>query len=128
MHPEKLPKVSIITVNFNQAAVTCQLLDTLRKVSYSNVEVWVVDNGSTEPAGHIAQSYPEVHFIRSEKNLGFAGGNNLALTQATGDYLMLINNDTEAPQDFLQPLLETFSQYPDAGIVSPRLLFFMKTI
>jgi GT2 family glycosyltransferase len=44
--------------------------------------------------------YPEIQLIISEKNLGFAGGNNIALTQAKGDYILLLNNDTEVKPDF----------------------------
>ncbi|MEI6411431.1 MAG: glycosyltransferase, partial [Bacteroidota bacterium] len=88
--------VSIITVNYNQTAVTCALLDSIRRQEYRDVEIWVVDNASTEnPETIFKMQYPEVHFIRSDKNLGFAGGNNLAVREAKGEYLFFINNDTE---------------------------------
>ena len=69
--------VSIITVNYNQADYTCALLDSIRRQDYRDVEVLLVDNASRDnPAVLIAERYPEVRFIRSERNLGFAGGNN----------------------------------------------------
>ena len=86
-------KVSVITVNFNQPKITAELLQTLPR--RDNIEVIVVDNGSTVISIDNWQlKYPDVKFIRSEKNLGFAGGNNLGIKEATGDYLFFVNNDT----------------------------------
>jgi hypothetical protein len=121
---KKMPLVSIVLVNYNQPEVTEACLLSLEKISYKEVEVFVVDNGSKVDNLIDESKFPGVHFIRSEKNLGFAGGNNLALRIAKGDYLMLLNNDTEVPADFLQPLVETFNRFPDAGIVSPKIKFF----
>ena len=82
------PLVSIITVNYNQAAVTCALLESIRRQEYIPVEVIVVDNASREdPQKMLTAHYPEIKYLRSERNLGFAGGNNLALREARGRYL-----------------------------------------
>jgi len=83
--------VSIITVNFNQSFVTEQLLASIDKTNnYPNIEIIVVDNGSkvNDVPGWI-EKYPGIKFIRSEINLGFAGGNNLGIKDATGEYLFL---------------------------------------
>lgn len=117
------PLVSIITVNFNGAEHTLALLDSLQKISYPAIEVWVVDNGSKEDPTPIKTAHPWVHLIRSEENLGFAGGNNLALRVATGKYCLLINNDTEVPKGFLEPLVQKLETDPKCGCVSPKLLF-----
>lgn len=117
------PLVSIVTVNFNGAQYTVELLDTLKKISYPNIEVFVVDNASTQPYDIITQKHPWVKFIRSEKNLGFAGGNNLALKEAKGKYCLLINNDTEVPEGFLEPLVEKLEVDEKCGCVSPKLIF-----
>ena len=88
--------VSIITVNYNQTGYTCALLDSIRRQDWKDVEVLVVDNASHEnPESVITTRYPEVTFIRSERNLGFAGGNNLAVRQSKGEYLFFVNNDAE---------------------------------
>ncbi|HND87126.1 MAG TPA: glycosyltransferase family 2 protein, partial [Saprospiraceae bacterium] len=104
---------------------TCALLDSIRRQDYRDVEVFVVDNASRDnPAARIAAQYPEVHFLRSEKNLGFAGGNNLALSQAHGDYLLFINNDAELPSGCLASLLRFLEQHPQVGIVSPLICYY----
>jgi GT2 family glycosyltransferase len=119
------PRVSVITVNYNQAALTCALIDSLRKVTYPNVEVIVVDNGSSQDATPvITTQYPEVNFIRSEKNLGFAGGNNLGIQASTGKYLLFLNNDTEVDRGFLEPLVHVFETHPTAGAASSKILYY----
>ena len=92
------PLVSVITVNYNQPQVTREFLDSFHQITYPNYEVFVVDNGSPQHDVKLLEpDYPWVKFIYSNENLGFAGGNNLAIKQATGEYLLLLNNDTEVP-------------------------------
>lgn len=118
------PRVSIITINYNQVKVTCELLDSLRKLTYPDVEVVVVDNFSAEdPTAVITSKYPEVKYIRSDKNLGFAGGNNLGIKASTGKYLFFLNNDTEADPGFLEPLVHLFETNPKAGVASSKILY-----
>jgi hypothetical protein len=119
------PLVTIITVNYNQIEITCALLDSIRRQDYQNLEVFVVDNASLEnPAALLADRYPEVHFIRSERNLGFAGGNNLAVKESTGDYLFFVNNDAELTTGCIQTLLLLFQSSPRAGLMSPLICFY----
>jgi len=118
------PLVSVITVNYNQSKVTFDLLESLRKITYPNIEIIVVDNASpNDDADSIKISYPEITLIKSHKNLGFAGGNNLGIEKSTGHYLLFINNDTVVPVDFLEPLVTFFQAHPDAGMVSPKIRY-----
>ncbi|MDP3913217.1 MAG: glycosyltransferase family 2 protein [Bacteroidota bacterium] len=118
------PLVSVITVNYNQSQVTFDLLESLRKISYPNIEIIVVDNASpNDDPDSIKRNYPEITLIKSTKNLGFAGGNNLGIEKSTGDYLLFINNDTEVPAGFLEPLVAFFRAHPDAGMVSPKIRY-----
>ena len=118
------PKVSLITVNYNQADITCALLESIRQQDYRNVEVIVVDNASREnPAALFREQFPEAVFLRSERNLGFAGGNNLALPHATGDFLFFVNNDAELTDGAIRRLLDIFEAHPKAGIVSPLICY-----
>src|SRR5882757_6206451 len=100
-----MKKVSIITVNFNQPKVTEELLRSI-PVSYTNIEIIVVDNGSKIESDDWQAKFPHVKFIRSEKNLGFAGGNNLGINAASGDYLFLVNNDTEFTEGLIEKLVK----------------------
>jgi GT2 family glycosyltransferase len=119
------PLVSIITVNYNQTAATCALLDSIRRQHYRAVEVIVVDNASREdPAAHFATHYPEALYLRSTRNLGFAGGNNLALPHAKGDFLFFVNNDAELTPAALDTLLEWMLQHPETGILSPLICYY----
>lgn len=118
------PLVSIISINYDHPEVTCQMLDSLRKITYPNIEVIVVDNASpNDDPSIIPARYPEVKFIQLEKNLGFAGGNNVGIRQARGKYILLLNNDTEVTPDFLEPLVAKFENNPDIGVVSPKIKF-----
>ncbi|WP_022821742.1 glycosyltransferase family 2 protein [Hymenobacter norwichensis] len=119
------PLVSIISINYKQASVTCEMLASLRQVTYPNYEVIVVDNASPEAEVQpIADQFPGVQLIRSAENLGFAGGNNLGIAVAKGKYLLFLNNDTEVDPGFLEPLVELFETNPKAGIASPKIIFY----
>ena len=85
--------MSIVTVNYNGFKDTCELIDSIP--FEDSMEVIVVDNGSTKNEASILQTqYPYIKAIRSDQNLGFAGGNNVGIKTATGKYIFLINNDT----------------------------------
>jgi hypothetical protein len=118
-------KVSIITVNYNETASTCALLDSIQRQAFLDVEVIVVDNASREDPGGVFQArYPAVKYLRSEQNLGFAGGNNLALPHASGEFLFFVNNDAELEPGCIETLLLFFENHPRAGIVSPLICYF----
>jgi GT2 family glycosyltransferase len=119
------PLVSIITINFDHPEVTCQLLASLRKATYQNFEIIVVDNASpNDDPACIKETFPEIIFIQSKENLGFAGGNNLGIRIAKGKYILLLNNDTEVDPGFLEPLVAKFETNPQIGAVSPKIKFF----
>jgi GT2 family glycosyltransferase len=120
-----LPLVSIISINYDQPGVTCELLASLRQLTYSNYEIIVVDNASpTRSPNAIAEQFPAVHLIRSGHNLGFAGGNNLGVAAAKGKYVLFLNNDTEVEPGLLEPLVALFESNPQAGIASPKIVFY----
>lgn len=118
-----LPLVSIISINYNGARVTCEMLASLKQITYPNIEVIIVDNASQEDPSLIVNEHPWIKFIRSNKNLGFAGGNNLGLNEARGRYFLLLNNDTEVNPGFLEPLVQRMEENPCIGAVSPKIIF-----
>ena len=115
-------EVSIITINFNGLEDTCALIETIP--FNENMEVIVVDNASkNQEADIIINRFPQVKVIKSERNLGFAGGNNLGIQAAQGRYLFLINNDTIFKEFNILPLIDRLESSPDIGIVCPKIRF-----
>lgn len=115
-------EVSIITINYNGLKDTCTLIETIP--FNENLEVIVVDNASNnQEADTIAQRYPQVKVVKSERNLGFAGGNNLGILAAQGKYMLLINNDTIFKEFNIQALIDRMETSPTIGIVGPKIRF-----
>jgi GT2 family glycosyltransferase len=120
------PLISIIALNWNMTAITCDLLHSITaQNTYHNIEVIVVDNASKEdPTEAFRAAYPGVRVVRNAANLGFSGGNNAGIRVAGGEYLFLVNNDTEFTPGLLEGLLDIFRTYPDAGMASPKFHYF----
>jgi GT2 family glycosyltransferase len=118
--------VSVITVNFNQSEVTEALLASISvKNTYKPLEIIVVDNGSEiNPVPGWTAKYPAIKFIRSATNLGFAGGNNLGIKEASGEYLFFVNNDTEFTENLVDILAGTLNTHPEVGMVSPKIRYY----
>lgn len=115
-------ELSIITVNYNGLNDTCALIDSIP--FNEDMEVIVVDNGSRENEASILQMrYPQIKVIRSDQNLGFAGGNNLGIKVAKGKYLYLINNDTVFEYFNPQVLINRLDASPKIGMVCPKIRF-----
>lgn len=114
--------LSIITINFNGYKDTCSLIGSIP--FNDNMEVIVVDNASKQnEASIIAQRYPYIKTIRTDKNLGFAGGNNVGIKKAKGKYLFLINNDTVFKEFNVDSLINRLESSHNIGIVCPNIRF-----
>ncbi|MEX6687496.1 glycosyltransferase family 2 protein [Danxiaibacter flavus] len=122
----KQPLISIITLNYNQTDVTCEFLESTKRLNYKNFETIVIDNASKEDPTErfLSGGYPNVQVIRCEENLGFTGGNNVGIKASKGDYVFIVNNDTEVTPDLLDKLLEPFAFDEAVGVVSPKIKFF----
>lgn len=115
-------ELSVITVNFNGLNDTCALIDSIP--FNEDMEVIVVDNGSKDNEADIIQArFPHIKAIRSDMNLGFAGGNNLGIKVAKGKYLYLINNDTVFKEFNFQVLIKRLESSPKIGMVCPKIRF-----
>jgi GT2 family glycosyltransferase len=115
-------KLSIITINYNGLKDTCELIDSIP--FDGNMEVIVVDNASTQDeASILSERYPQVKVIRSHQNLGFAGGNNVGIKAAKGQYILLINNDTYFKKYNIDALINRLESSDKMGIVCPKLRF-----
>jgi hypothetical protein len=120
------PLVSIITLNYNQAIITGEFLESSKKLLYPNFEILICDMGSSEDPEKIfnISDYPNARLLRNKINLGFAGGNNWGFQQARGEFIFIVNNDTNLTPDIIQRLVEPFSQNPLIGIVCPKIKYF----
>lgn len=115
--------ISVITINYNGLKDTCALIETL-PLEDTSLEVIVVDNASSnDEASAIEHRYPQVKVIRSDRNLGFAGGNNLGIKASHGKYLFFINNDTLVESAVFKPLIDRLESAPKIGMVCPKIRF-----
>ncbi len=118
------PVLSVIIVNYNVKEFLQQALSSLRKALQGlRAEVFVVDNASDDGSVQLVRDqFPEVKLILNQKNLGFSRANNLALKQARGEYVVLLNPDTVAQEDTFTKLLRFMQNHPDAGMVGCKIL------
>lgn len=115
-------RCSVLIVSYNTCSLTLQAIASV--VSEPRVETIVVDNASGDAsADTIAARYSSVHLIRSERNLGFAGGMNAAATVARGEALLLLNSDACLEPGALELLLQHLDSHPRAGLVGPALRY-----
>lgn len=118
------PKVFVIILNYNSRDTIKNCLESVFYSDYKNFEVVVVDNNSTDGSFELAKGiFPKFHFIKNEKNLGFAAGNNIgirfALEKMT-DYIFLLNNDAVLEKDTLSKLIRV-AEKENYGIFSPLI-------
>lgn len=119
------PLVSFITVNYNGYTDTVELIQSIDRLIHTvPYEIIVVDNASNNNEGKLLKAnYPFVKVIVSDKNLGFAGGNNLGMKNASGTYLYLINNDTYFKSDSIPKLISRLESDKRIAIVCPKIIF-----
>lgn len=116
------PKVTILIPNYNGKKWLKQLLPTIGKVTYPNLEILVVNNGSTDDsAKFLKENYPQVRIIEIKKNRGYAGANNFGVKKASGKYVLFLNNDTQVTPNFLEALVEKMEKDKTIGAVQPQI-------
>lgn len=118
------PLVTLITINYNEVEETVQCLESVQALSYPNVECIVVDNGSASgQAAQLQDRFPDVNVIANPTNDGFAGGNNVAIRQAHGKYVLLLNNDARADSNLLERLVATMEEHSEVGVATPKIVY-----
>ena len=118
-------KLSIIVVNYNCAKVirTC-FSSVYRETKGCSFEVTLVDNASTDGSVEIVEKeFPKVRIVRNNENNGFAAANNVAIRQAAGEYVLLLNPDTEILDGALQKTVAFMDSSPGTGIAGCKLLY-----
>jgi GT2 family glycosyltransferase len=120
-----MPKVAVIILAYNGCELTCACLDSLRASTYSQREIWVVDNASTDGTAEAVRSaYPEVRWVALPDNRGYVGGNNAGIQAASAagaDLFFLVNNDTLLDPACLAELVQAQQRHPRAGLLGPMV-------
>jgi GT2 family glycosyltransferase len=116
--------LSIVIVSWNTKKYLEECLTSLRTIGGNlSVEIIVVDNASTDGSPDmVSTQFPEVRLIESGANLGFAGGNNIGIQKASGNYICLINSDVNVPPDCLSKMHGYMEQQPTIGLLGPGML------
>lgn len=117
-------ELSIIIVNFNTKDYLKKCLDSIdQNVKGINFEIIVVDNASDDDsASFIKENFPNVVLVENDRNLGFAKGVNQGLREARGEYVFLINPDTQVGKDTLKKLIDFAKKEKNLGAVGPKLI------
>ena len=116
------PRVRVIIVHYNRRELLASCLGALAKTTYAPMEIVVVDNASSDgSADWVAAHYPAVRMIRSESNLGFCKGNNLAIRQTDAPLMVLLNNDVEVTPGWLEPLVAEMESQPLVAACQPKI-------
>lgn len=122
---KKTIDLSVVILNYNTVDLTRICLRTVfaSKLGKHTMEVIVCDNGSTDGSREmIRKEFPHVTLIDNKKNLGFAAGNNPGIIRAKGRYILLLNTDTEVPQNTFRVMLEFMDSHPEVGVSTCKLL------
>ena len=116
-------KLTVIIVAYNSEDFIESCVRSLLKNLPISSEVIVIDNNSSDSTVEKLESFlPKINLIKSDKNIGFAKGNNLAAKSAKGDYLFLLNPDTETTHPIFDELIEFYQENNNTGIVAPKLI------
>ncbi len=130
MNMRKSPDISIVLLNWNGVEDTLACLDSLCSLTYTNYNIIVVDNGSTDDSVHqIKTNFPNLIVIESGQNLGYAEGNNVGIRYALehdAEFILLLNNDTIVAPDVLDQLANTALQSPEVGVFGATLFYMDK--
>jgi hypothetical protein len=124
---KNFPLVSIIIINWNGINLLRVSLPSLKKISYKNYEVILVDNGSIDNSLEYAKKiFPKIKLVRNKTNLGFAKANNQGISLAKGELILFLNNDTKVTRNFLSILVDKLVSDKSMGACQPKILHLEK--
>ena len=118
-------KLAVVIVTFNDKELVDECLKSVfnNKTNEWKFTVWVVDNGSSDGTpDYIQQKFPEVNIIRNQSNFGYPRANNQGINSTFSQYVLLLNPDTEIPQNTFQELIDLLDVDDSIGIVGPKLI------
>ncbi|WP_405175120.1 glycosyltransferase family 2 protein [Paenibacillus sp. FSL H8-0261] len=116
--------ISVIIVNYNGADYIGESIESIIDQTYTNLEIIVLDNNSSDDSVQKIKQYPSVKLIESKTNLGFAKGNNVAIREANGEYIALLNNDATAEASWLESLAKVLDHNDEYGSCGCKIISY----
>jgi len=114
--------VSIIVLNYNAGDLLLNCIKSIKKSSYENIEIIVVDNISSDGSQIKCQEkYPDIKLIQNKENLGYCGGNNVGIQASKGEFVIILNPDTVVESNWLDELISAHNKFGD-GLYQPKIL------
>ena len=118
----KEPLISIIVLNYNAGNLLLDCIESIKKSSYENIEILVVDNISSDGSQiRCKEKFPDIKLIQNEENLGYCGGNNVGIKEANGEFIVILNPDTIVEPNWINELLIAQKEFGDA-LYQPKIL------
>lgn len=119
------PGLSVVIPNWNGKRFLATCLDSLRRQTYTDLTVIIVDNASSDGSqALIRAAYPEVRLIELAENRGFTGACNIGIEAAHSELIALLNNDTEVDERWAEAIVAAFAAHAEAGIIASKMLLF----
>ena len=119
---DKVSLVSIIVLNYNAGQLLLNCVDSLKKSTYTNLEIIVVDNISSDGSQtKCKEKFPNIRLIQNKKNLGYCGGNNIGIKEAKGEYIVILNPDTIIEPNCIEELISAQNKFGE-GLYQPKIL------
>ena len=114
--------VSIVVLNYNAGKLLLNCIESIKKSSYQNIEILVVDNISSDNSQiECKKQFPDIKLIQNDENLGYCGGNNAGIKKAEGEFIIILNPDTIVETNWIDELLNAQKEFGD-GLYQPKIL------
>jgi len=108
------PLVSVIVLNYNAGELLVNCIDSLKKSTYTDLEIIVVDNISSDGSQtKCKERFPDIKLIQNNENLGYCGGNNVGIKEANGEFVVILNPDTEVDPNWIDELIDAYQKFGD---------------
>ena len=122
MSSYKKSLVSIVVLNYNAGKLLLNCIESIKKSSYQNIEILVVDNISSDNSQiECKKKFPDIKLIQNDENLGYCGGNNIGIKKAEGEFIIILNPDTIVETNWIDELLKAQKEFGD-GLYQPKIL------
>ncbi len=117
------PKVTVIVINWNGREFLSTCLKSLNNQTWKDFEILLVDNGSTDGSPEfVAENFPRIKVIKLKQNQGFCKASNIGIALANGEYIVLLNNDTEVAPHWLEELVKALDEHPEVGFCASKIV------